>query len=223
GGLFRVYEKAGGYQPGEDTSEFLGRHGPRSGPVAPARVPHYLLLVGSPEAIPYRFQSQLDMQYAVGRLHFDDADAYARYAASVVDAEAGEVSRPRRMSFFGVENHDDETTPRISQYLVAPVLETLSKARPDWQMNVFLKDDATKANLARQLGGGETPALLFTASHGLEFPLGHPLQRPHQGALLCGDWPGPEGWKGAIPQDFYFAGDDLAAGAGLLGLFAFFF
>ncbi len=49
-------------------------------------------------------------------------------------------------------------------------------------------------------------------------------QLPHQGALLCQDWPGPRQWAGrAIPQEFYFAADDLAANADLLGLIAFFF
>ena len=223
GDLFRVYEKAGGHRPGEAKGKFLARHGVGPGPADPAKVPYYLLVVGSPEAIPYRFQSQLDVQYAVGRLHFDRVEDYARYAASVVAAETGKVTLPRRMSFFGVENPGDAATRLSSQGLVAPLLEALRTARPDWQMSALLQDEATKANLARLLGGGETPALLFTASHGLEFPSGDPRQRPHQGALLCGDWPGPEAWRGPIPQDFYFAGDDLAAGAVLQGLMTFHF
>ncbi|HEX7182151.1 MAG TPA: toll/interleukin-1 receptor domain-containing protein [Thermoanaerobaculia bacterium] len=223
GDLFKVYEKAGGHRPGEAKAKFLARHGAGPGPADPAKVPYYLLLVGSPERISYRFQSQLDVQYAVGRLHFDRAEDYAHYAASVVAAETGKVRLPRRMSFFGVENPGDAATRLSNGSLVAPLLEILRAARPDWQVNAFLKEDATKASLARLLEDGERPALLFTASHGMEFPLGDARQRPHQGALLCGDWPGPEGWKGPIPQDFYFAGDDLTAGADLLGLFAFHF
>ncbi len=223
GPLFKVYETANGYQPGEAKGKFLARHGVGPGPADPARVPYYLLLVGSPEQIPYRFQSQLDLQYAVGRLHFDRTEDYAHYAASVVAAETGKVELPRRMSFFSVENADDFATQLSSENLVAPLLVALSRSNPGWQMRTFLKEEATKANLARLLGGGETPALLFTSSHGMEFPLGDPRQRPHQGALLCGDWPGPEAWRSGIPQDFYFAGEDVAAGASLLGLMTFHF
>jgi hypothetical protein len=57
----------------------------------------------------------------------------------------------------------------------------------------------------------------------MSFPLGSPRQVPHNGALLCQDWPGPREWTKAIPQDFYFAADDLASDARLLGLVAFFF
>ncbi|HKH43653.1 MAG TPA: toll/interleukin-1 receptor domain-containing protein [Thermoanaerobaculia bacterium] len=223
GDRFRVYEKASGYRPGETKPKLLARLGVGPGPADPARVPYYLLLVGSPEAIPYRFQSQLDVQYAVGRLHFDRVEDYAQYAASVVAAESGTARLPRRVGFFGVENADDGATRLSTDHLVRPLLEHLQRARPDWQMSAFLRGDATKANLARLLGGGETPALLFTASHGLEFPLDDPRQRSHQGALLCGDWPGPQAWRGAIPQDFYFAADDLAADAGLHGLLSFHF
>ena len=95
---------------------------------------------------------------------------------------------------------------------------------PDWTVQSFAPDQATKATLASLLGGDKTPSLLFTASHGMKFAKDSPRQLPHQGALLCQDWPGPEQWTNKeIPQDFYFAGDDLAANADLLGLIAFFF
>jgi hypothetical protein len=65
--------------------------------------------------------------------------------------------------------------------------------------------------------------LLFTASHGMAFPNGHPLQYEHQGALLCQDWPGPGNWSGAIPSEHYLAADDIADGARLAGMVGFHF
>ncbi len=97
------------------------------------------------------------------------------------------------------------------------------KLQLDWQFESFLAEQATKAQLGRLLGGDQTPALLFTASHGMEFPQDDSRQIPHQGALLCQDWPGPNQWRGAIGQDFYFAGDDIASDANILGLIAFHF
>jgi len=221
---FRVYEGADGLRPGEAKGAFLARHGVGPGPADPDKVPYYLLLVGGPEAIPYRFQSQLDVQYAAGRIHFDTVEGYANYARSVVATERRRLALARKVCFFGVANTDDRATELSRQSLVAPLFHHLEK-KPDWQIDAFTDDEATKANLSRLLGGDATPALLFSASHGVEFPLGDPRQIPHQGALLCQDWPGPRAWrgKGAIPQDFYFAGDDLAGDASLLGLLSFFF
>jgi hypothetical protein len=109
--------------------------------------------------------------------------------------------------------------------LLKPLHAKLGDEHADWAFALHAEDVANKAQLGRLLGGDQTPALLFTGSHGMSFPLNDPRQLPHQGALLCQDWPGPQQWRGqgAIPQDFYFAGDDLAADARLLGLIAFFF
>jgi hypothetical protein len=63
--------------------------------------------------------------------------------------------------------------------------------------------------------------LLFTASHGLGFPLGHPDQRSQQGALLCQDWGGPR--AGAIERRQYFTAEDVPAAANVAGLAVFAF
>ncbi len=220
---FWIYQGADGYRPGEKKTAFLARHGAGPGPVDPEKVPYYLLIVGSPEVIPYEFQYQLDVQYAVGRIHFNTLQEYANYAASVVAAEEGQVRLARRAAFFGVANQGDRATQMSSEQLVRPLFDKLAPAYPGWTMDAVLGPDATKKRLTGLLGDQETPALFFSASHGMGFPLGSPRQLAHQGALLCGDWPGPQQWRGAIPQDHYFAGDDLGAEAKVGGMIAFFF
>ena len=203
-------------------------------------MPFYLLVVGDPEQISFRFQYQLDVQYAVGRIHFETVEEYARYAAprssrprrqprSWGPRESGQapgvhapepVPFSRRATFFGVRNAGDRATQLSADHLVKPLADKVAAELPGWHVQTVVKDEATKTRLSRLLGRAETPSLLFSASHGMGFP-----------TAMCGNWtikrcrartPGPR-WRGPIPHGFYFAGDDLASELRLPGLIAFFF
>lgn len=214
------------YRPGDTKDVYLERHGIGYGPVDPAKnggIPYYILIVGDPSTIPYQFQYEMDVPFAVGRIHFDTLDEYENYAKSVVAAETGEVKLERNATFFGVRNPDDPATILGTDKLILPLVKLMSTALPDWTYRQVVKEEATKSRLNQIMGGSETPTFLFTESHGMGFPNGHKNQIPHQGALLCQDWPGPNNHHGPIPQDFYLAGDDIASDARLIGMIAFFF
>ncbi len=221
GRLFKIYRGPDGYRPGESKQKYLARLGAGPGPADPVKVPYYLLLVASPEEIPFFVQYQIDVQYAVGRLHFDEIVEFAAYAHSVVAAETGGLQLARELAMFAVSNPDDPATQLSSRQLVAPLADILAPLAPDWVIRRYEGEAASKAALGRLLGGDATPALLFTASHGAGFSCGDPRQRAHQGALICQDWPGPAQWRDPLPQDFYFAGDDLRADARPHGLIMF--
>jgi hypothetical protein len=220
---YKEYTGVLGYRPGESKNKFLARQGVGPGPANPDKIPYYLLIVGDPVTIPYGFQSQLSIQYAVGRIYFDTLQEYAQYAHSVVEAETSNLSLSPSAAFFGVCNPGDAATNLSTQDLIQPLSEWVVEKHSDWDVKTILKEEATKARLGQLLGGSETPSLLFTASHGMGFPNGDPRQLPHQGALLCQDWPGREWGRNPIPEDFYFSGDDIGEQARLLGMIAFHF
>lgn len=222
GSFYREYIGRDGYRRTDTKNDFLARYGAGPGPVDPEKVPYYLLIVGDPQSIPYRFQYELDVAYAVGRIHFGTLDEYAQYARSVVMAETGQVTLPRRAVFFGVSNPGDRATALSTEQLVEPLAQAMAQDQPTWTFETIMKDDALKARLGRLLGGDQTPALLFTASHGMGFPIGDSRQVEFQGALLCQDWPGP-GPRGEIVRDYYFGGEDVASDANPLGMMTFHF
>lgn len=205
-----------GYRPGETKRQFLARFGMASAaPANPDKFPYYVLLVGGPDDIPFEFQYQLDVQYAVGRLSFDTAAEYAHYAEAAVAAETGPrpgsaPASPRRISLFGTENRADRATKLSATQLVGPLAAEVSPPGHDWQVDLVLGEEARKERLVELLAGAQAPDLLFTATHGVAFPDGDRRQRPAQGALLCQDWPGPLLWTKPLQDDFYVAGADIA-------------
>jgi hypothetical protein len=220
GQRYKEYTGSNAYRPGETKVEFLARHGAGPGPVDPDRVPYYLLIVGSPDAIPYKFQRELDLQYAVGRIYFETPDEYANYAQAAARAE---FERPPsgRLASFQVTHPDDRHMQVAADRLTTPLLQALADRYPQWMQQKLTGAYATKAALHELLGSSVPPSLLFCVSHGIVLPPGHPQQEAHQGALLCADWPGPAEWSGPIPPDMYFSAEDLSADMNLAGMIAF--
>lgn len=214
---------------------FLTETKARPGPANPieGKTPYYLLIVGSPAEISFDFQYDLDVQYAVGRIHFTDKDgkgedlaAYEAYANNVVETERAADRKnatalpTKQVALFGVSRQGDAATDRAEQDLLQPLAQTLARDRPEWPAKLFTGPEADKAQLSQLLGGGQTPSLLLTTSHGMKFPFNDDLQIASQGALLCKEWPG---LQGPVPPENYFSGADLSSEADLRGLISFHF
>lgn len=222
GARYKMFQGPSGHRPDERARMWLGRQGVAPGQAQVDKVPYYLLIIGGPEAIPFRFQYELGVNYAVGRLNFDSPQEYRNYAESVIAVE-GRAGQPgeHRANFFGVCNADDRATQLSSTVLVDPLANALALKHPAWQFQQVMAASATKAALAACLQS--RPSLLFTASHGMGFPAGDARQRPDQGALLCQDWPGPMRHRGPIPKDYYFSAADVDESADLSATIAFHF
>lgn len=219
GDLYREFTLS----PGITKAKFLTGLGKRSGAAEPRELPYYLLIVGDPASIPFRFQYELDVQYAVGRIHFDALEDYGRYARAVAAVEREEVERPaRRLTFFAVDN--DSTTRRMNEGLIDPLRVSLAAADLERQHHPWpehsehLADAARKSRLVELLGGENTPSLLLTGSHGVSFQYGSKRQRDFQGALVCQDWPGPSPERRTVDPEHYFAASDVPETADLSGL-----
>ncbi len=186
-----------GYQAGWSAPDFLWSEGRQITPynMEPEVVPYYLLLVGSPAQIPWSFQTMLDAEYAVGRLWFDDLSDCRDYVSRLVKQERDPTAAVEREVLF-VAPQQDEVTRWSGEQLVSPLRDWVvqQRARLGFAATALgpnERDAATRANLLARLRGPARPALLFTASHGGEWPSGSPNQQRHQGAPIFQEWPGP--------------------------------
>jgi hypothetical protein len=222
------------FRPGENWQEWLERHGDVPGTVTPTRVPFYLLLVGSPERISYEIQYLLNVERAVGRLHFDSVDGYTRYVQSVIDLEQGRLPpRARVAAFLGTRHDFDAATQLSADLLVKPLAygtpglaaepgEPGVADRWGFATRTFIQDSATKANLAELLHGtvdDEAIAFAFTATHGMGWPADSADQQAKQGALLSQDWSG----IGSISASHYLTAAEVSDDANVQGMIFFHF
>lgn len=189
GSRFRELYGDRGYRNGESLSDFLDRHRASYDVVDPRRFPYYWLLAGSPEEIPFAFQSQLDLQHGVARLDFSTPDEYGDYAEKVIRAEQkSRLPRQRRAVYFCPTV--DRVTTRIVRQLVKPLVRKFqTDPVSGWTLDLILGEEATRQRLIDILDGSDPADLLFTASHGVFCEPTDPNQREQQGGLWCQDGP----------------------------------
>lgn len=205
------------FESGEDATGWLSRQDVSWNNVEPTKIPYYLLWVGSPERMPFEVAHEIDADYCVGLLHFDTPEEYARYAQSVVGYETAAGVRTRKeVVFFGTRHLGDAATQLSADWLITPLADGTRAdgavpAQPSVPQQLGFKhrtivgDGATREALIGILAGvPSSPAVIFTATHGMVFPNGDTRQRSAQGALLCQDWPG---FGNVAPAHFLTAAD----------------
>jgi hypothetical protein len=220
------------YYPTEDANAWLARQEVSWHNIEPTKVPYYLLWVGSPERLPFEVTHEIDSDYCVGLLDFDNINEYAQYAKSIIEYEtAPAVRNTREAVFFGTRHPFDDATLLSADWLVTPLADGVPANGPTpaersvadqlgFRSRKFLGEAATRQALTQLLeGANSTPSFLFTASHGMVWPNGDQRQFTAQGALLCQDWPG----FGSVAPEHFFAAADLLDTARVHGLVTFHF
>src|ERR1035437_931514 len=229
--LFKVFSgNNGGVLPGQTADSWARQRGVSlTAPVDPYQggVPYYLLIVGSPDRISFEFQALLKMQWAVGRLAFDNVEDYGRYAQAVVAYESASFRPVQRKNaaVWVTRNYGDLATAMLSGAVCQDFLSSTNQlgARSQFNLDAFPNEKATKAQLTEILRGnlpGGPPAVFFTGSHGCDYSGADAArQRQMQGSLVTQEWvPGTP----ASPAN-QFSADDIPADAKLQGTFGFLF
>jgi hypothetical protein len=225
-GRFKVFD----YKKGEQTRDWYQRHHISAGNIDPEIVPYYLLLIGPPDFIPFDFQYLLGVEYAVGRLAFDNAAEYEQYARSIVAYEsANAIPNAKEIDYWGTRHLGDPATNLSASLLIDPLANGVAGAvgalkRPihtdvGYNRVLCLGEEATKERLLASLHTANPPAMLFTASHGMAARSGGRNQLTDQGALLCQEWPG----FGSVRAEHYLAAADISDDANVNGIVALLF
>ncbi len=232
--LFKIFEGTdSGVGPGQTADNWVQYRGVSlTAQVDPtAGVPYYVLIVGQPDRIPFEFQNLLKMQWAVGRLAFDNIEDYGRYAQAVVqyESDAFHPVQRKNAAVWITHNDGDLATGMLSDALCPNFLDAqhpLGCGNAKFTLDAFTATtpkQATKQQFIDMLRGnipGGPPAVFFTGSHGAEYAITDPaLQRRMQGSLFTQEW--VRGTAGG-PNNLISA-EDIPADAKLQGTMAFLF
>lgn len=170
------------YVPGQTKTKWQADYNAGPGRVNPDLLPYYLLLVGDVARIPWRFQSQLGVQHAVGRLFFEDIAGYKAYADSVLSSERGEEAKATREALFFCPETDSPVR-KAKANLLDPLRAQAEAA--GWKTDGLYDEDATGERLATRLTDAPS-RLLITSTHGASrSTIETDADRRLQGALRC--------------------------------------
>jgi hypothetical protein len=141
---------------------------------SPESLPFYLLLVGSPEEIPWKLQYVLNANRCVGRLHLVGR-ALENYVEALISGKWSKdtISDPNHAVVWAVDHGENDISNLMRNSIAEPVAREL---RADDQIGtgaVFLDGSESPATLEDLAGtlSSHRPGLVVTTSHGMTGPL----------------------------------------------------
>jgi hypothetical protein len=148
--------------------------------------PHYILIAGSPDMVPFLFQSFLDCAASVGRVDFNSLNDLKTYVEKVIRLENTDPVVSPEVMFFAPDGGTNDPTHFSRRFMAEPLVDFV-RTKCNMKTRTLMGDDATKENLLETLTSSN-PALVYTASHGLAAP-GQSLnvQEHYNGAICCQD------------------------------------
>jgi hypothetical protein len=152
-----------------------------------AILPYYLLIVADPVEVSFRFQVELDVQFAVGRIFFETEAEYRAYANSVVKAETEERATSSTLRLVATSN--TPASRLLFSQVATPLSAALARSRPSSRIGTVSEHDANKERLVEFLRGGfDAAEVLAIFAEGVGYPNGDPRQAAQQGAVVTNDW-----------------------------------
>lgn len=138
------------------------------------RVPRYLMLLGSPEILPWRLQFGLQADCYVGRVDLS-GDALDRYVQRLIDDWSGAGADETKPLIWSPAQSGD-ITRLMRDCIAAPLFE---KFRADGGLTPAFIDGTVTAATGDALAEGladQRPAFVATTSHGMTGPLSDSVQ-----------------------------------------------
>jgi len=148
-------------------------------------IPRYLLLVGSPDALPWELQYRLGAIAYAGRLHLDD-DGLENYVGAILAGWPGAASSTTSV-VWAVDHGGDDITSLMRTVVGKRVHDALSTLGGVARFIDGRNVGATNAMLVESLAQ-HRPGLVVSCSHGMTGPLTDvPLMRSRLGLPVDAD------------------------------------
>lgn len=165
--------------------------------------PHYVLIAGGPDQIPFHFQALFDSAASVGRVDFDTIGDLQAYVEKILRHErAPAPTAAREALFFATDGGPGDATHFSRRFMADPLARHVRKSCR-FPTRTSIADEATKKQFldeARQ----RKPALVYTASHGMAAPKERlEVQKRVNGGICC------QHTKGDAREEWLITADDV--------------